>query len=162
VLRDPIGQGAYMISAFNRIPHPGAAKPVSGQFRAEVIRGLRAKPKELPSKYFYDATGSELFERITELEEYYLTRTERGIMERHAPEMARLVGSRCLLIEYGSGSSAKTRLLLDNLDDPAGYVPVDCSTEYLRRSARALTREYPGLEVLPVCADFTHPFQLPV
>ena len=91
----------------------------TGQFRADVLRGLRALQKYLPCKYFYDDAGSELFERITELEEYYPTRTERSIMERHAAAMAGLLGRRCLLVEYGSGSSTKTRLLLDHLVDPA-------------------------------------------
>jgi len=131
------------------------------RFRADVLKGLRAPKKELPCKYFYDEVGSALFERITELEEYYPTRTELGIMERHAGEMADRIGPRCLLIEYGSGSSLKTRHLLDQLNEPAGYVPVDVSGEFLGHSARALSEEYPGLEVLPVCADFTRPLSLP-
>jgi dimethylhistidine N-methyltransferase len=131
------------------------------QFRADVLRGLGAPKKELPCKYFYDEAGSELFERITELEEYYPTRTERAIMERHAAEMAELLGPRCLLIEYGSGSSSKTRFLLDHLCDPAGYVPIDVSGEHLRRTGRALAEEYPRVKVLPLCADFTRPLQLP-
>ncbi len=131
-------------------------------FRAEVLRGLSAPEKELPCKYFYDETGSDLFERITQLDEYYLARTERAILERSAKEMAALLGPRCLLIEYGSGSSAKTRLLLDHLHDPAGYVPIDLSGEHLHRSARVLAEDYPGLEVLPLCADFTRPLALPV
>ena len=126
-----------------------------------MLRGLRAPKKELPCKYFYDEVGSALFEQITELEEYYPTRTELGIMERHAAEMAGLLGPRCLLIEYGSGSSVKTRRLLDQLRDPAGYVPIDVSGEHLRRSARALGEEYPDIEVLPLCADFTRPLGLP-
>src|SRR5947209_17695246 len=97
---------------------------VTGRFSTAVLRGLRAPEKQLPCKYFYDETGSALFEQITGLEEYYPTRTELGIMELNAEEMARLLGPRCLLIEYGSGSSLKTRLLLDRLRDPAGYVPV--------------------------------------
>jgi dimethylhistidine N-methyltransferase len=135
-------------------------KPCDRQFRADVLRGLRGRVKELPSKYFYDVAGSELFERITELEEYYLTRTELSIMERHTPEMADLLGPRCLLIEYGSGSSTKTRLLLDHLREPIGYVPIDLSAEHLRRSAEALAAQYPEFEVLPLCADFTQPLQL--
>jgi dimethylhistidine N-methyltransferase len=131
------------------------------QFRADVLRRLSAPAKELPCKYFYDEAGSELFERITELEEYYLTRTELAIMERHASEMAGLLGERCLLVEYGSGSSTKTRLLLDRLRDPAGYVPTDVSAGHLARSAEAIAGEYPQLEVLPLCADFTHPLELP-
>jgi L-histidine Nalpha-methyltransferase len=130
-------------------------KPAARQFRADVLRGLGAPKKELPCKYFYDKVGSELFEQITELEEYYPTRTELGIMERHASEMAGLLGQRCLLIEYGSGSSLKIRLLFDQLRELAGYVPIDVSGEYLHRSARALGEEYPDIEVLPLCADFT-------
>jgi L-histidine Nalpha-methyltransferase len=125
-----------------------------------VLRGLRAPKKELPCKYFYDEAGSALFEQITELEEYYPTRTELGIMEQHAGEMAGLLGPRCLLIEYGSGSSLKTRLLLDQLRELAAYVPIDVSGEHLRRSARALGEEYPDIEVLPLCADFTRPLSL--
>jgi L-histidine Nalpha-methyltransferase len=136
-------------------------KASARQFRAEVLRGLRAPKKQLPCKYFYDEVGSALFEQITELEEYYPTRTELGIMERHAAEMAGLLGPRCLLIEYGSGSSLKTRHLLDRLCEPAGYVPIDVSGRYLRRSARALGKEYPDIEVLPLCTDFTRPLDLP-
>src|SRR5207302_1283132 len=115
----------------------------------------------LPCKYFYDEAGSLLFERITGLEEYYLTRTELAIMERHAAEMAGLLGRRCTLIEYGSGSSTKTRLLLDHAQDLAGYVPIDVSGEHLRRSAEALAENYPEIEVLPLCADFTRSLEPP-
>ena len=139
--------------------HLASAGTVS--FRADVLRGLRQGQKELPPKYFYDETGSDLFEQITQLEEYYLTRTERAIMERHAPEMARLLGERCLLIEFGSGSSAKTRLLLDHLSDPAGYIPVDLARGHLRRSAEALAEDYPHLAVHPLVADFSRPLRLP-
>jgi dimethylhistidine N-methyltransferase len=131
-------------------------------FLADVLRGLGAARKYLPCKYFYDDLGSALFERITQLDEYYLTRTERAIMTRHAAEMASLLGPRCLLIEYGSGSSAKTRLLLDHLVDPISYVPIDISDAYLARSAQALATDYPALEVLPLYADFTRPVRLPV
>lgn len=137
------------------------SRPTLAEFRADVLRGLGQPVKELPCKYFYDAAGSALFERITELEEYYPTRTELAIMRRHVAEMAGLLGPRCLLVEYGSGSSTKTRLLLDRLLDPAGYVPIDVSGEYLFRSARALAGAYPRLEVLPLCADFTRPVELP-
>jgi dimethylhistidine N-methyltransferase len=134
----------------------------SGQFRADVLHGLRSPAKSLPCKYFYDETGSELFEWITALPEYYPTRTELAIMRRHAAEMADLLGPRCLLIEYGSGSSTKTRLLLDRLRDPAGYVPIDVSGEHLRRAARKLGEDYPEVEILPLCADFTRPLEPPV
>ncbi len=135
--------------------------PAAGAFREDVLRGLRRPDKELPCKYFYDETGSRLFEQICELDEYYLTRVELGIMRAGAAEMARRLGEGCLLIEYGSGSSRKTRLLLDRLRNPAGYVPLDISREHLARSARALAARYPGLVVLPVCADFAEPFALP-
>jgi dimethylhistidine N-methyltransferase len=131
------------------------------QFRADVLRGLSAPAKELPCKYFYDEAGSALFERITELEEYYLTRTELAILRRHAAEMAGLLGERCLLVEYGSGSSSKTRLLLDRLRAPTGYVPIDVSAAHLSHSAATIAAEYPHVEVLPVCADFTRPLELP-
>ncbi len=144
-----------------QLPPADIFKAAARQFRADVLRGLRAPKKELPCKYFYDEVGSALFEQITELDEYYPTRTELGIMERHAAEMAQLLGPRCLLIEYGSGSSFKTRHLLDRLRDPAGYVPIDVSGEHLRRSARALGEEYPDVEVLPLCADFTRSLRLP-
>jgi dimethylhistidine N-methyltransferase len=127
-----------------------------------VLAGLAASRKYLPCKYFYDQTGSELFEKITALPEYYPTRTERAIMETHAAEMAALLGRRCLLVEYGSGSSTKTRLLLDQLCEAAGYVPIDVSCEHLSRSAEALATDYPGLQVLPLCADFTGSLQLPI
>ncbi len=131
-------------------------------FRADVLRGLSAAAKSIPCKYFYDEAGSKLFDQICELEEYYPTRTELAIMERHAQEMADLAGPSCLLVEYGSGSSVKSRLLLDRLATPVAYVPVDISREHLRLSASALARAYPHLEVLPICADFTQPLELPV
>jgi dimethylhistidine N-methyltransferase len=145
-----------------RCPAPDTRNPLLDEFRADVLRGLSAPVKRLPCKYFYDESGSALFELIAGLEEYYPTRTELAIMQTHAAEMAALLGRRCLLIEYGSGSSTKTRLLLDHLRDPAGYVPIDVSEEHLRRSSRALAREYPQLEVLPLSADFTRPLLLPV
>jgi L-histidine Nalpha-methyltransferase len=150
-----------MIDTIQQLPPAEVSKAATRQFRADVLRGLRAPQKELPCKYLYDEVGSALFEQITELEEYYPTRTELGIMERHAAEMAGLLGPRCLLIEYGSGSSLKTRRLLDRLREPASYVPIDVSGEHLRHSARALSEEYPDVEVLPLCADFTRPLGLP-
>lgn len=136
--------------------------PERQQFRSDVLHGLQARQKELPSKYFYDDQGSQLFEQICEQDEYYLTRTELGIMRERVREMAELLGPRCLLIEYGSGSSTKTRLLLDALQDPAGYVPIDISKGQLLASVDALAVVYPDLEVLPVCADYTKSFDLPV
>lgn len=131
------------------------------RFLEESRAGLRRTPKELPCKYFYDARGSQLFDRICELPEYYPTRTELQIMRRAAAEMAAAIGKGALLIEYGSGSSTKTRVLLSALEAPCAYVPVDISREHLLQSAAQLAAEYEGLQVLPVCADFTQNFALP-
>jgi dimethylhistidine N-methyltransferase len=127
----------------------------------EVLRGLRSPQKELPCKLFYDEVGSDLFEQITQLDEYYPTRAEARIMREAAAEIAALLGPDVLLIEYGSGSSTKTRILLDHLERPAGYVPIDISREQLQRSADKLAEAYPRLRVQPVCADYTAPFDLP-
>jgi len=137
-------------------------KPGQDCFRAEVLSGLRKSQKELPAKHFYDEPGSCLFERICTLDEYYIPRTEAAIMETYIEEMVELLGPRVLLIEYGSGNSAKTRILLDHLREPAAYVPIDISREQLLRATRELASAYSGLEVLPVCADYTSDFELPV
>src|SRR3982750_4549645 len=131
------------------------ARRAHDQFRADVLAGLSRPQKRLPAKYFYDPAGSRLFDRITELDEYYLTRTELGIMRRHAGRMADRCGPRCLLVELGAGSLVKVRLLLDRLDRPAGYVPVDVSGDPLAAAAADLARDFPALAVLPVVADFT-------
>jgi len=136
-------------------------EPETEQFLREALRGLRAKPKELPCKYFYDEHGSKLFDRICDLDEYYPTRTELSIMREHVSEMASALGKHVLLVEYGSGSSAKTRSLLAHLVEPAAYVPVDISRNHLLRSAAAIADDYPALEVLPVCADFGEAFPVP-
>lgn len=137
-------------------------QPNRAQFLADVVAGLRKSPKTLPCKYFYDERGSQLFDEICELDEYYLTRTEDEIIKRHVREMADQIGPRVMLVEYGSGSSTKTRALLERLADPVAYVPVDISREHLRRTAGELARDYPHIEMLPVCADFTKPFALPL
>jgi len=131
------------------------------RFRAEVISLLQRAQKELPSKYLYDEKGSQLFDAITELPEYYVTRTESKIMEMCADEMSDILGPDVLLIEYGSGSSVKTRYLLNAMRDLAGYVPIDISEEHLLKSAEELNRDYADLEVLPVAADYTRSFQVP-
>jgi dimethylhistidine N-methyltransferase len=131
------------------------------EFYADVVRGLNRRPKTLPCKYFYDAAGSALFEKICGLEEYYLTRTERGILEQRLQEIRRLCGPNCILVELGSGSSSKTRLLLDQLDHPAAYVPIDIAIDQLEAASRELRLEYPNLEVLPICADYHLPLEIP-
>jgi dimethylhistidine N-methyltransferase len=135
--------------------------PDLDEFRRDVLDGLRARRKTIPCKYLYDEEGSRLFEEITRLQEYYPTRTEIGILEERASEMAELAGERCLLIEFGSGNSHKTEILLERLEDPAGYVPIDISREHLLESAERLRENHPEVEILPVCADFTADLTLP-
>lgn len=127
----------------------------------EVLDGLRSSPKTLPCKYFYDERGSELFDRICNLDDYYPTRTELGIMDDAVEEIADLLGPDVLLVEYGSGSSLKTEFLLEALHQPAAYMPIDISAEHLSKSAERLARRFPDLEVLPVSADYTSDFDLP-
>ncbi|HVH99374.1 MAG TPA: L-histidine N(alpha)-methyltransferase, partial [Enhygromyxa sp.] len=141
---------------------PAIASPSEERsFAEDVIFGLASAPKTLPCKYFYDARGSALFDRITELDEYYPTRTEAELMRVHADAMADTIGAGALIVELGSGSSVKTRLLLDALERPAGYAPVDISAAHLQHAARAIAADYPSLEVLPVAADFTRGFTVP-
>jgi dimethylhistidine N-methyltransferase len=126
-----------------------------------LIAGLRQPQKMISPKYFYDETGSKLFEEITQLPEYYLTDTELEIMETHIDEMAGVIGEKASLIEFGAGSGMKTRLLLEHMHSPAVYVPVDISEEHLLDNQRHIQDDYPDIEVLPVVADFLHPFDLP-
>jgi dimethylhistidine N-methyltransferase len=135
--------------------------PGDESFRDAVLAGLGRAPKELPCKLFYDARGSALFEQICEVPEYYLTRTEIAILETYAGDIAAQIGPHCRLIELGSGASRKVRILLDALDRPAAYVPVDISRERLREAADGLAVDFPDLSVVAVCADYTRPFGLP-
>jgi L-histidine N-alpha-methyltransferase len=128
---------------------------------SDVLEGFRKHPKELSPVWFYDEFGSFLFDNICELPEYYITRTELEIMRVHAPEMARHIGGNAAIIELGSGTSLKTRTLLDHVAMPATYVPVDIAREHLLDAAGALARDYPDLRVIPLCADFTQTFELP-
>lgn len=127
----------------------------------EILEGLSQPQKTLSSKFFYDSRGSILFDAICELPEYYLTRTELSIMQRHIDEIVGSVGPQASLIEFGSGSSQKTRMLLEKLDRLAAYVPVDISRDHLLSAAESLAADFPTVEVWPVLADFTQPFQLP-
>src|SRR5438874_13714077 len=135
--------------------------PTQESFRDAVIAGLRREPKSLPCKFFYDARGSALFEKICELPEYYLTRTEIAILDRFAADIATQLGPHCRLIELGSGASQQVRILLEALDRPAAYVAVDISREQLRRAAARLAADFPKVAVVAVCADYTRPFELP-
>ncbi|SMO60110.1 L-histidine N(alpha)-methyltransferase [Fodinibius sediminis] len=127
----------------------------------EIIEGLEKDQKELPSKYFYDQRGSQLFEEITELEEYYPTRTEMRIMQDNMPYIIRTVGSDIILAELGSGSSKKTRLLLDHFPSITSYIPIEISEQYLAKVVQKLNQEYPDLQIEPLCTDYSMPFQLP-
>ncbi len=136
--------------------------PAASDFRTDALAGLtRPGGKRLPPKYFYDQVGSALFQAITGLDEYYLTRAELSILASCGPELAQRCGPHAVLVEYGSGAGLKTRLLLDRLDRPAAYVPIDISYETLREAALALQSEHPSLSVLPVCADYTGELRLP-
>ena len=138
--------------------------PSAPQFLADVVAGLSGRLRSVPSKYFYDERGSELFDAITRLDAYYPTRTERAILEAHADSLVDAIGKGSALVEYGSGSSDKTRILLDALHARrtlAAYVPIDISEDYLLATAERLRAAYPGLPVLPVAADYTRPFALP-
>ena len=135
--------------------------PGEESFRDAVIAGLSRDPKTMPCKFFYDARGSALFEKICELPEYYLTRTEIAILDRIAADIAAHMGPHCRLIELGSGASHKVRILLEALDRPAAYVAVDISREQLRRAAARLAADFPKLAVVAVCADYTRSFVLP-
>ena len=127
----------------------------------DVVEGLALPQKRLHCKYFYDERGSRLFDQICELDEYYLTRTERSIIDQYVQEMSEQLGAQVQLVEFGSGSSTKTRILLDHLCDPVAYVPVDISVEHLHKTAAGLRKAYPHIEILPVAADFTQEFELP-
>lgn len=141
-----------------RIVRHGA--PEQG-FRADLHAALAAQQRSISPKYFYDARGSALFDAICELTEYYPTRTELALLRRHADEIAALAGPQVELVEFGAGSLRKVRLLLDALDRPRAYVPIDISGDHLEQAAAQLRRDYPALAVQPVVADYTQPLQLP-
>ena len=130
-------------------------------FEADVVGGLTASPKRVAAKYFYDGTGSLLFERITEQPEYYPTRSEIGILRKHAADIAKLIPPGAALVEFGSGSSKKARILLRALRPLAAYVPVDICGEMIEQEAAELRPDFPSLKVLPVTADITQDFALP-
>jgi len=134
---------------------------ISAPFASEVIAGLSAKPKRLPPKYFYDLAGSALFERITQLPEYYPTRCEIALLRDNAPAIASLFPANCSLFEFGAGSSKKARILLGAAATIETYVPVDISGDFLQQDASQLRRDFPRIAVHPVVADFTQTFAVP-
>lgn len=138
---------------------PGTQAPED--FAGALAAGLRAVPKRVPCKFFYDAAGSKLFEQICSLPEYYPTRTEFALLEEHAAEIAGHIGRDVELVEFGAGSGRKVRLLLDALPSPRAYVPIDISGPHLEEAAAKLALDYPGLAVRLVVADYTRPFDLP-
>ena len=138
-----------------------SVKEIPGRLATDVIAGLSAKPKRLPAKYFYDLAGSALFERITELPEYYPTRCELTLLRANAPAIASLFPPNCALIEFGAGSSKKARILLGAAATVEAYVPVDISGDFMQQDAAQLRRDFPRLAVHPVIADFTLPFEVP-
>ena len=130
------------------------------EFESDVIAGLRQRPASIPPKYFYDAKGSQLFDAITELPEYYPTRTEIKLLQQHADEIARTVGTGSLLVEPGGGSCAKVHILLKGLQ-PCAYVPMDISSDHLQMAAKELAAQFPWLEIHAACTDFTRQMALP-
>lgn len=139
----------------------GAETDPNAAFRADVHAALARRPRSISAKYFYDAEGSRLFERICTLPEYYPTRTEMSILAAIGPELRAQLGPGCRLVELGSGASQKVRLVLDALEAPAAYLPVDISEDYMRAEAAQLAADHPGLPVTPVVADYTQVFHLP-
>ncbi len=132
-----------------------------GEFAAALIAGLSARSKSIPCRFFYDAQGSRLFERITDLPEYYPTRTETGILRGHADDLATLAPPRSVLIEFGSGSSTKTEILLEAMPQLHAYVPIDISASALEEAEERIAKCFPALRVMPIVGDFSKPLQLP-
>jgi probable methyltransferase len=141
-------------------PQPVSASE-SSDFLADVIAGLSAKPRTLPCKYFYDDRGAALFQKICELPEYYVTRTELDILDQNRAEIASYLGPNIQLIGLGTGAGTKTRILIEALQKPATYIPVDISEKQLRESTALFRKIFPELEILPVCADYLQPVVLP-
>jgi len=138
-----------------------AQAAIQDDFAREVLNGLSQRPRAIPCRFLYDARGSELFERITELDEYYPTRTEIGLLERHAPDIAALAGEDVAIVEFGSGSSRKTEILIASLSQLSAYVAIDISAAALSEAAMRLRNRFPGLEVVTVTGDFNSAIELP-
>lgn len=136
-------------------------RPSAADITGDVLAGLALTPKRLPSKYFYDARGSALFEEITRQPEYYLTRVETTLLDARMDAIAATVGAQAHVVEYGSGSGRKTERLLEGLQDPVAYTPIEISRSTLLATTSRLARQFPGVQMLPVCADFTQPVDLP-
>lgn len=135
--------------------------PLQDDFASSVLTGLGAPRKNIPCRFLYDARGSELFEEITRLEEYYPTRTEIGLLKTYGPEIAALAGEGAAVVEFGSGSSRKTHILLEHLEEPFAYVPIEIDAEALGEAAVRIANDFPGLPLHPVHADFNQDISLP-
>jgi dimethylhistidine N-methyltransferase len=140
---------------------PQVSAPESTDFLADVIAGLSSNPRTIPCKYFYDERGAALFQKICELPEYYVTRTEIDILDRHRADIALQLGPSVELIGLGTGAGTKTRVLIAALENPAVYIPVDISEKQLRKSTALFRKIFPKVEILPVCADYLQPVVLP-
>ncbi len=145
----------------NAILSPPPAAQSANPFATDLLAALSKRPRSIAPKYFYDAAGSRLFDQICDLPEYYPTRTELGILTSRAREIAAHIGPRAELVEFGAGSLTKVRLLLNAMDAPLRYVPIDISGDHLAQAARALSADYPALRVLPLVADYSQAFALP-
>lgn len=137
-------------------------EPASSDFLSEVIAGLSQEPRTLPCKFFYDERGAGLFQKICELPEYYVTRSELQILRLYGAEIAKTLGAQIELIGLGTGAGTKTQILLEELKEPQVYVPIDISKEQLQKSTTRFRQIFPTLEILPVCADYLEPFELPL
>src|SRR6184192_3750875 len=140
---------------------PASAVPPTSDLLSDVIAGLSSDPRTLPCKYFYDERGAALFQKICELPEYYITRTEIDILDRNRAEIAAHLGTNVELIGLGTGAGTKTRILIEALEKPAVYIPVDISEKQLRESTALFQKIFPDLEILPVCADYLQRVVLP-
>lgn len=143
------------------IPPVSELPPAGSDFLADLIAGLSSNPRTLPCKYFYDERGAALFQKICELPEYYITRTEIDILDRNRAEIASHLGANIELIGLGTGAGTKTRILIEALESAAVYIPVDISEKQLRESTALFQKIFPDLEILPVCADYLQPVVLP-
>ena len=156
--RDPFGARSLVNEKITSVV-AGATKE---NFREEVLAGLSQSPRRLPYKFFYDQRGAQLFQEICDLPEYYITRTEIEILRLHGADMAKALGPQIELIGLGTGAGTKTRILLEELHNPAVYVPIDISKEQLEKSSARFREMFPTLQVLPVWVDYLEPFELPL
>ncbi len=159
--KQTLSSGDDLGQAINEMAQSQGTEVVDSQFLADALLGLRSEQKFLHCKYLYDRRGSKLFDMICELDEYYPTRTEASITMENAADIGACIGDEAVLVEYGSGSSTKTRVLLEHLKAPRAYLPVDISEEHLLDTSEQLRSEYPGLRVQPIVADFTAEVDLP-